>query len=77
LGWSAVPSNDFSIEKNGDSIRLEGIGYGHGIGLCQAGARAMAQVGANFQQILDHYYPNTNVVSYSGSILARGESPDR
>jgi len=77
LGWSAVPSNDFSIEKNGDSILLEGIGYGHGIGLCQAGARAMAQVGANFQQILDHYYPNTNVVSYSGSILAGGESPDR
>jgi stage II sporulation protein D len=77
LGWSAVPSNDFSLKKDGDDVLLEGIGSGHGIGLCQAGARAMAQAGANFQQILDHYYPNTNVVSYSGSILATGESPDR
>ena len=77
LGWSAVRSNDFSQEKNGDSVLLKGVGNGHGIGLCQAGARAMAVAGANFQQILDHYYPNTNVVSYSGSMLARGESPDR
>ena len=77
LGWSAVPSNDFSVKKNGDTILLEGIGNGHGIGLCQAGARAMAQAAANFQQILNHYYPNTNVVSYSGSSLAVAESPDR
>lgn len=77
LGWSAVPSNDFSLTRDGDSVLLKGVGNGHGIGLCQAGARAMAQAGATFQQIIDHYYPNTNVVSYSGSILARGESPDR
>jgi len=66
LGWSAVPSNDFSQKKEGDSVLLKGIGSGHGIGLCQAGAKAMAEKGATFLQILDHYYPNTNVVSYSG-----------
>jgi hypothetical protein len=41
---------------------LEGTGKGHGIGLCQAGARAMAQSGATFREILDHYYPNTTLV---------------
>ena len=65
LGWSAVPSNDFSLRKDGSFVLLKGVGSGHGIGLCQAGASAMAQQGATFLQILDHYYPNTNVVSYS------------
>jgi stage II sporulation protein D len=66
LGWGAVPSNDFSLQREGDSLLLRGVGNGHGIGLCQAGAKAMAQAGANFRDILDHYYPNANVVSYPG-----------
>ncbi len=65
LGWSAVPSNDFSLKKEGNSVLLKGVGSGHGMGLCQAGAKAMAEHGATFLQILDHYYPNANVVSYS------------
>jgi stage II sporulation protein D len=65
LGWSAVPSNDFSVQKEGDSFLLKGVGNGHGIGLCQTGAKDMAEQGANYRQILDHYYPNTNVVIYS------------
>jgi stage II sporulation protein D len=59
LGWSAVPSNAFVIRKDGDQIVLRGVGQGHGIGLCQAGAKAMAEEGADFRTILAHYYPNT------------------
>jgi len=62
LGWSAAPSNDFVAKKNGNQIVLEGSGYGHGIGLCQEGARAMAEAGASFQEILNHYYPNTEII---------------
>ena len=36
-----------------------GATAGHGIGLCQTGAAAMAASGAGFRAILDHYYPNT------------------
>ena len=36
-----------------------GVTAGHGIGLCQTGAAAMAASGADFRAILDHYYPNT------------------
>jgi hypothetical protein len=36
-----------------------GAAAGHGIGLCQTGAAAMAAAGADFRAILDHYYPNT------------------
>jgi peptidoglycan hydrolase-like amidase len=66
LGWSAVPSNDFSLTKEHDRILLAGVGNGHGIGLCQAGARAMAESGASFPEILQHYYPNTEIVQHSG-----------
>lgn len=36
-----------------------GTGAGHGFGLCQSGAAAMAAQGAGFRVILEHYYPNT------------------
>jgi stage II sporulation protein D (peptidoglycan lytic transglycosylase) len=73
LGWNAVPSNDFVVKTEPDQsmhgqsmhdqIVVEGTGQGHGIGLCQSGARAMAEEGADFRQILSHYYPNTTVVA--------------
>jgi len=62
LGWSAVPSNDFEKRKERDQVVLQGTGYGHGIGLCQAGAKAMAEEGADFEKILGHYFPNTTIV---------------
>ena len=65
LGWSTLASNDFSLTKDGDRVRVTGVGNGHGIGLCQAGARAMAESGAGFRQILEHYYPNTDITQHS------------
>lgn len=61
LGWSAVLSDDFIMQKEGEQLVLQGTGHGHGIGLCQAGARSMAEEGADFRQILRHYYPNTTI----------------
>jgi stage II sporulation protein D (peptidoglycan lytic transglycosylase) len=63
LGWDAVPSNNFVVHSDAESVVLDGTGEGHGIGLCQAGAKAMAQSGATFREILEHYYPNTTLVN--------------
>jgi stage II sporulation protein D len=63
LGWNTIPSNDFIVKKENGQILVEGIGQGHGIGLCQSGAKAMAADGADFRQILSHYYPNSTIVS--------------
>jgi stage II sporulation protein D len=63
LGWSDVPSNDFVMQKAGEQTVLRGVGRGHGIGLCQAGAKAMAEAGADFREILAHYYPNTVIIT--------------
>jgi stage II sporulation protein D len=75
LGWSVVPSNDFVERIENDQIVLEGAGEGHGIGLCQSGAKAMAEAGADFRQILTHYYPNTTVVTWpSPASVQRGSA---
>ena len=61
LGWKTVPSNSYSSQREGDFVVLEGVGVGHGIGLCQRGAADMARDGNSFQQILTQYYPNTTL----------------
>ena len=40
----------------GDQMILTTNGYGHGAGMCQNGANYYAQLGYNYQQILQHYY---------------------
>ena len=61
LGWNTVPSNNYTVKRAGNRLLLDGVGEGHGIGLCQSGAAAMAKEGATFTQILAHYYPNSSV----------------
>jgi peptidoglycan hydrolase-like amidase len=59
LGWNAVASNNFTARKEDGAVILKGAGQGHGVGLCQRGAKAMAEGGASFRQIISHYFPNT------------------
>jgi stage II sporulation protein D len=63
FGWDFVPSNSFTAHREPRSVVLQGTGQGHGIGLCQQGAKAMAQAGAGFREILSHYYPNTELIT--------------
>lgn len=55
-GSSILPSSRFSIKKQGTEWILEGQGFGHGIGMCQMGARARAKAGQSYVEILKHYY---------------------
>jgi stage II sporulation protein D len=63
LGWSTVRSNNFTVQRQDGEFFLVGTGEGHGIGLCQRGAKAMAEGGANFREIIGHYFPNTTISS--------------
>ena len=75
LGWNAVPSNTFEVKREDHEIILEGKGQGHGIGLCQRGARSMAEGGADFRDILNHYFPNATLgMSSQGSAAADSAS---
>lgn len=43
-------------------ITFEGRGHGHGVGMCQYGAEAMARAGRSWKQILARYYPGAEPV---------------
>ena len=47
----------FTVEYKNELFTLDVLGYGHGVGLSQAGAQYLAQHGKNYQEILLHYYP--------------------
>jgi len=57
-----VPGNNYDAILEGNVIVLRGRGAGHGVGLCQAGAAAMASAGSDFRTILAYYYPNTTLI---------------
>jgi stage II sporulation protein D len=67
LGWNLLRSDLYSVHLNKDRAIFSGHGAGHGIGLCQNGAEAMAQSGATDRDILASYYPGTAV-----GLTARG-----
>ncbi len=55
-------STDFVINiKDNDTLEITTNGYGHGVGMSQYGADAMAKSGASYDQILTHYYKDTEV----------------
>jgi len=62
LGNTAIPSVFFELELLGDEAVFSGRGMGHGVGLCQWGAKEMAQRGYDFRSILAHYYPGTELM---------------
>ncbi|MHB1845724.1 MAG: SpoIID/LytB domain-containing protein [Deltaproteobacteria bacterium] len=62
LGYLRLPSLWFDVHPSSGAFVFEGRGAGHGAGLCQWGARAMALEGASYREILAHYYPGTAIV---------------
>ena len=61
LGWGVVRSAWFDVSAWKRGWRLTGRGSGHGVGLCQWGARGRAQAGATAVEILAAYFPGTRV----------------
>nr|WP_325212858.1 stage II sporulation protein D [uncultured Oscillibacter sp.] len=56
----------FTWEVQGDKAVFFVTGYGHGVGLSQYGASAMAAAGADYREILTHYYTGVTVEPYRG-----------
>ena len=62
LSPSHLRSSAFDAEFTSDGrVILRGLGWGHGVGLCQIGAAVMADRGYGYRAILEHYYPGTQV----------------
>ena len=56
--WSSY----VEVTVDEDRVRFDGRGYGHGVGLCQHGAEALARDGKDHQAILAWYYPGAKIV---------------
>jgi stage II sporulation protein D len=65
VGYSIVPSTQFTIDSVGRDIVLSGYGAGHAVGMCQWGAKELAELGYPFSTILAYYYPGTDLQDMS------------
>ncbi|MDP3730460.1 MAG: SpoIID/LytB domain-containing protein [Candidatus Omnitrophota bacterium] len=63
MGPNDVRSANFEPSVNNDKLVLSGIGWGHGVGMCQWGANGMAGHGRNAEEILKIYYPGAKVTT--------------
>jgi len=65
LSKSHLYSSCFYVEKTGSgevtTFILHGAGWGHGVGLCQIGAAVMGAKGYAYREILEHYFPGTEI----------------
>ena len=57
----SLRSNYFDIVQNEKNITITTKGFGHGVGMSQYGANGMAKEGYTYDQILKHYYQNTEI----------------
>jgi len=62
MGPDRIRSTAFRAVVGSKTIQFRGRGWGHGVGLCQWGARGMAREGKPAVEILAHYYPTSDLV---------------
>jgi stage II sporulation protein D (peptidoglycan lytic transglycosylase) len=61
LGVQTLRSTLFTVRPAGDHVVFTGRGFGHGVGLCQAGALARLKAGMPPDKVLAFYFPGTQV----------------
>ena len=59
-------STAFTVEADGKSVTFHVTGYGHGVGMSQYGANALAKEGKTWQEILQWYYTGVTIGLYNG-----------
>ncbi|MDP2940790.1 MAG: cell division protein, partial [Candidatus Omnitrophota bacterium] len=63
IGPNFIRSTNFNVSALDGDFVFEGIGWGHGVGLCQWGAYFMAKEGHPAEEILKYYYPGAEITS--------------
>lgn len=61
FGWGVFRSLKVTMEQVEGTLRFKGQGLGHGVGLCQQGAKTMAVKGADAAGILQKYFPDSQI----------------
>ena len=60
----ALPSTAFEVQLEGERVIFAGRGWGHGVGMCQFGAKGMADRGDAGSDIVRFYYPGADLIKF-------------
>ncbi len=72
IGWNRVLSPTFRIERRGNFFIFRGSGFGSQVGLCVAGTIAQARAGRSYREILEFYFPQTEL-----DLKGKGQPADK
>jgi stage II sporulation protein D len=75
LGARSIRSTRFEVRRDGAQFVFSGSGFGHGVGLCQAGAIARLAAGESVRSVLQRYYPGTVLVDAARAGLSSRPRP--
>lgn len=57
-----LKSTNFTFAVTGENVTFSVIGYGHGVGMSQTGADALAKTGSNYEAIIKHFYTDVEII---------------
>ncbi len=60
-----IRSTYFTASRASGGLVLKGHGWGHGVGMCQWGAKGLSDSGKSYKDILRYYYRNTGIINMS------------
>ena len=75
FGERSIRSAWFTVVREGGRFIFNGVGAGHGVGLCQAGALQRSRAGLSAADIISHYFPGTRIQPASSAILPAAPLP--
>lgn len=75
VGYRVIRSTQFEIERVGREVVVSGRGAGHAVGLCQWGAKELADLGYPFHAILLYYFPGTKLQPLHRTRLVFSSAP--
>ena len=61
MGPNCLKSTLFKVKRWANYFIFTGRGWGHGVGMCQWGAKRMAEEGYSVEEILEYYFPGTKI----------------
>lgn len=58
-----LKSANFTVIIEGENVKFQVKGYGHGVGMSQTGADSMAKSGSNYEEIIKHFYTGVEITN--------------
>jgi stage II sporulation protein D len=77
LGFTNLKSTNFQVHWGNQEVLIEGKGNGHGVGLCQYGAKHLGERGLDYRKILANYYPESSLGRLRGERFRERVPPRR